>query len=287
MDLSKYRVDSGKGFDLSGYDAGDTGGYGSKQDAAGDTAKNIRVMMELQDKLYAHDRYSVLIIIQAMDAAGKDSTIKHVMGGLNPQGTQVYSFKVPSAEEMDHDYLWRINKSLPERGRIGIFNRSYYEDVLVVRVHDLVRGSRLPQEFVNDDIWEKRYRQICDYERYLLENGTVPIKLFLHVSRDEQKKRFLERIDDPTKNWKFSACDVKERGYWKEYENAYTEAIKNTSTKDAPWYVIPADKKWFTRLLVSEVIVDRLKKLDLKYPELSPEQLKSLTAAKVQLINEK
>ena len=261
MDISKYRVDSGKGFDLADYDAGDSGDYDGKKDAAEDTEKNIREMMELQDKLYAHDRYALLLILQAMDAAGKDSTIKHVMGGFNPQGTQVYSFKVPSVEEMDHDYLWRNNKSLPERGRIGIFNRSYYEEVLVVRVHDLVQTSHLPRELVNEDIWETRYRQIRDYERYLLENGTVPIKLFLHVSKEEQKKRFLERIDDPAKNWKFSAADVRERGLWKEYENAYTEAIKNTSTKDAPWYVIPADKKWFTRLLVSEVILDRMKKI--------------------------
>jgi len=287
MDISKYRVDSGKGFNLSDYDTGDTNGYGGKEDAADDTAQNIKVMAQLQDKLYAHDRYALLLIIQAMDAAGKDSTIKHVMGGLNPQGTQVFSFKVPSLEEMDHDYLWRNNKALPERGRIGIFNRSYYEEVLVVRVHDLVRSSRLPPEIITDSVWDQRYRQICDYERYLVENGTVPIKIFLHVSKDEQKKRFLERIDDPTKNWKFSAADVKERGYWKEYQSAYADAIKNTAAKDAPWYVVPADKKWFTRLLVSEIIVERMKKLNLAYPELSPEQLKALTASKVLLINEK
>jgi PPK2 family polyphosphate:nucleotide phosphotransferase len=221
-----------------------------------------------------------------MDAAGKDSTIKHVMSGLNPQGTQVYSFKQPSKEELDHGYLWRITKSLPERGRIGIFNRSHYEEVLVVKVHDLLKFQRLPEEVIKNNIWEQRYRQISDFEKYLFENGTVVLKFFLHVSKDEQKKRFMDRINDPSKNWKFSAADVEERKFWDHYQKAYEEAISATSTKYAPWYIIPSDKKWFARLLVSDIIVDALKKLKLEYPKLSKEQLEELEKSKKALLAE-
>ena len=243
-------------------------------------------MTELQDKLYAMDKYSMLLIFQAMDAAGKDSTIKHVMSGLNPQGTQVFSFKQPSKEELDHAYLWRITKSLPERGRIGIFNRSHYEDVLVVKVHNLLKYQQIPEELIDDKIWEKRYNHINEFEKYLYENGTIVLKFFLHVSKDEQKKRFLERIDDPAKNWKFSTADVEERKFWKDYQKAYEEAISATSKKDAPWFIIPADKKWFTRLLVSEIIINKLESLNLKYPQLSKEQIAELQKSKEALLSE-
>jgi len=222
-----------------------------------------------------------------MDAAGKDSTIKHVMSGLNPQGCQVSSFKQPSSEELDHDYLWRCLKCLPERGRIGIFNRSYYEEVLVVKVHDLVKTAKLPEEFKTDGIWEARYRQIRDYERYLFENGTRIVKFFLHVSKKEQKERFLARIEEPGKRWKFSASDLKERAFWGEYRKAYEEAIEETSRKSTPWYVIPADKKWFARLAVSEVIVETLKDMKLEYPKVSKEQEKALMECRKQLLAEK
>ncbi|HQJ46989.1 MAG TPA: polyphosphate kinase 2 family protein, partial [Ignavibacteriaceae bacterium] len=244
MKTSNYLVSPGKKIRLSDYSTNDTLDLKSKEDATKLLEKNIENMRELQDKLYASNIYSLLIIFQAMDAAGKDGTIKHVMSGLNPQGTQVYSFKQPSKEELDHGYLWRIYKALPERGRIGIFNRSHYEEVLVVKVHNLIRYQQLPSELVDDKIWQRRYEQINNFEKYLHENGTVVLKFFLNISKDEQKKRFLKRIEDPAKHWKFSADDINERKYWNEYHKAYEDAINATSKDYAPWYVIPADKKW-------------------------------------------
>lgn len=245
--------------------------------------ENVKKMSILQDKLYAHNKYGILMVFQAMDAAGKDSAIKHVMSGVNPQGTQVYSFKQPSAEELDHDYLWRTSKSLPERGRIGIFNRSYYEEVLVVKVHDLIQKQQLPDEMKYSDIWERRYRQIREFERYLTENGIIPIKFFLHLSRDEQKSRFLRRLEKPSKNWKFSAGDLKERKYWDEYQKTYEQAISATSTAYAPWYVVPADTKWFSRLIISNVIIQILENLNMSYPTLDNEQLENLEKYKSEL----
>jgi PPK2 family polyphosphate:nucleotide phosphotransferase len=284
LDVSAYRVDSGKGFKLAKVKTDDTGNYRSKDEAAKDLAENIQKITELQDRLYAADRYALLVIIQAMDTAGKDGVIKHVMSGLNPQGTQVYSFKQPSAEELDHDYLWRINKSLPERGRIGIFNRSHYEEVLVVKVHNLVQGERIP-ELTN--IWEERYRQIRNFEQHLFENGTIPIKFMLHISKDVQKERLLARMDDPAKNWKFSEGDIKERAFWEDYQRCYEEMIVATSAKHAPWYVIPADKKWFARLAVSEAIVQTMIGLKLEYPKLDTTQQQALTRCKDLLQQEK
>jgi len=244
-------------------------------------------MAELQDKLYADNKWALLIIFQALDAAGKDGAIKHVMSGLNPQGTQVFSFKQPSAEEMDHDYLWRITKSLPERGRIGIFNRSHYEEVLVVRVNDYVKTSQLPYQFMTEDLWSDRFRQISNFERYLYENGILTVKFFLNVSKEEQKRRFMERIENPAKNWKFSSSDIKERGLWDEYQKVTEEAIAGTAAKEAPWYIIPADKKWFARLIISEVIVETLEKLNLEYPKLSEAQIQNLSKYKEILLSEK
>jgi len=286
MDYNKFRVKPNTKVSLSKISTSDTGEFKLKKEAEVELKENIRRMVKLQSKLYAQDRYSLLIVFQAMDAAGKDSTIKHVMSGLNPQGTQVYSFKQPSKTELDHGYLWRINKALPERGRIGIFNRSHYEEVLIVRVHDLVKYQKLPEKLLNADIWEKRYRQINDFEKYLSENGMVILKFFLHISKGEQKKRFLKRINDPDKNWKFSESDIKERSYWNEYQKAYQEAISATSKIYAPWFVIPSDKKWFTRLAVSEIIVDAMKKLKPDYPKLDKKQLTGLKRAKELLLKE-
>lgn len=233
---------------------------------------NIRKIAALQERLFAQNRHGLLIVLQAMDAAGKDGTIKHVMSGLNPQGTQVVSFKAPSSEELDHDYLWRISKALPRRGEIGIFNRSHYEDVIVARVHDLVSGSQLPQELVTPDIWEKRYRQIRDFEKYLGENGIKVVKIFLHVSKEEQRKRLLDRINQPDKNWKFNSGDINERRYWDQYQEAYELLLNHTSTPEAPWYVVPADRKWFARYLVSEIVLDALRQLDPQFPELTQKE---------------
>lgn len=254
--------------------------------------ENTEKLMKLQDKLYAHDKYSILIIFQAMDAAGKDGTIKHVMSGINPQGCQVFSFKQPSAEELDHDYIWRIYKSLPERGRIGIFNRSHYEDVLVAKVHpSIVLNGKLPDikkvEDVDDKFWKKRYRQINDMERHLSENGTIIIKFFLNVSHEEQEERFLARLDDESKNWKFSASDLKEREYWDDYMKAYSDMLTHTSTDEAPWYVIPADKKWFMRYIVGEIICHRMEKLDIHYPSLTDDAKQEIEKAKQALIKKK
>lgn len=287
MKTSKYFVKPGTSVSLSKLSTKDTAGIKSKEDAKKFLDTNIEKMIELQDKLYASDKYSMLLIFQAMDAAGKDSTIKHVMSGLNPQGTQVYSFKQPSSEELDHGFLWRIQKVVPERGRIGIFNRSHYEEVLVVKVHDLLKYQHIPDELIDEKIWKKRYEQINDFEKYLAENGTVVLKFFLHVSKEEQKDRFLARIDDKTKNWKFSSADIEERKFWDRYQSAYEQAISSTSKKNAPWYIIPSDKKWFARLLVSQIVVEKLKKLDLKYPELSAEQASELQKCKQALLDEK
>jgi PPK2 family polyphosphate:nucleotide phosphotransferase len=264
----------------------DTGDFKSKKDAKKILKKNIKKMYKLQNMLYAYDRYSLLIIFQAMDAAGKDGTIKHVMSGLNPQGTQVFSFKQPSVEELDHDYLWRIHSHVPERGRIGIFNRSHYEEVLVVRVHDLIKNQKIPAELINGDIWKTRYREINDFEKHLCENGTIIIKFFLHVSKDEQKKRFMKRIDTPEKNWKFSESDVNERKFWENYQAAYSEAISATSKKHAPWFIIPADHKWFMRYSVSQVIVETMEEISMSYPVLSEKQQDELQKYKVLLSNE-
>lgn len=270
----------GKKHSVSDFDSSFTDDL-SKQDAKAQLAKDVEKLSELQSMLYAQDRYSVLIIFQAMDAAGKDGTIKHVMSGINPQGCQVYSFKQPSTEELDHDYLWRISRCLPERGRIGIFNRSHYEDVLIAKVHpEIVLSNKLPGiENIRDidaNFWKRRYRQINDFERYLAENGTVILKFFLNVSKAEQKKRFTERLNDPSKNWKFSAADIKEREFWDDYMKAYTDVLSKTSTKIAPWYVIPADNKWFMRYAVGRIVCDRMSQLDLHYPKLSGEELAKL-----------
>lgn len=272
---------------LSKISTSDTNGFNSKKEAKAMLKDNIKKMVELQAKLYAQDKYAMLIIFQAMDAAGKDGTIKHVMSGLNPQGTQVYSFKQPSKTELDHGYLWRINKALPEKGRIGIFNRSHYEDVLVVRVHDLISDQITPLKFRNKNIWKQRFQQINNFEKYLYENGIIILKFFLHISKDEQKKRFLKRIDDPAKNWKFSEGDIKERAYWENYQKVYQEAISETSKTYAPWFIIPADKKWFTRLVVSEIIVYEMEKLEPDYPKLTGEQLNKLRKAKELLLDDK
>jgi PPK2 family polyphosphate:nucleotide phosphotransferase len=282
MDIDKFLIKEGTKLDLGKHSTTFSGDYTDKAQAAKDLADNIARMRDLQDVLYAQDVYSLLIIFQAMDAAGKDSAIENVMSGVNPQGCHVVSFKQPSSEEMDHDYLWRHQKALPERGKIGIFNRSHYEEVLVVRVHPaILQGSQLPAaEKADKDIWTKRFKHIRDWEDHLVENGTHVIKFFLNVSKDEQKKRFLSRIAEPEKNWKFSAADVKERGHWDEYMKSYEEAISATSTENSPWYVIPADKKWFTRLAISEIIVKKLESLDLHYPKLGDAKMAELGEAK-------
>ena len=248
-------------------------------------AMGVSVLAALQDMLYAQDRWAVLLIFQAMDAAGKDGAVKHVMSGVNPQGCQVFSFKAPSPEELDHDYLWRCFRHLPERGRIGIFNRSYYEETLIVRVHrEFLEKQKLPPELVTKDIWQERFQDIRQFERYLTRNGVVIRKFFLHVSKKEQKKRFLERIEEPEKHWKFSASDIEERQYWNDYMGAYEDTIRNTATKQAPWYVVPADNKWFTRVVVAAAVIEALSSLDLHYPEVSKEKLKQLSAAKKALL---
>jgi PPK2 family polyphosphate:nucleotide phosphotransferase len=285
-----YRIETGKDFRLKQIDPGDTGELEKedKDDAKEALQTGVEALTELQDMLYAQDAWAVLLIFQAMDAAGKDSAIKHVMSGVNPQGCQVAAFKAPSQEELDHDFLWRCQRHLPERGRIGIFNRSYYEEVLVVRVHpEVLEKQKVPKKLLGDKVWKKRYRDIRAYERYLSNNGIITIKFFLYVSREEQKKRFLERLEDPEKHWKFSATDVKERTYWKDYLKAYERMIQNTATKNAPWYVVPADNKWYTRVVVASAIIDGLASLNLHYPKVSDENLKELAAAKKALMAEK
>lgn len=283
-----YRVDDGAKFRLKDFDPDDTASLRTKEQAQELLQKGIARMAELQDMLYAQDRWGVLLIFQAMDAAGKDSAIKHVMSGLNPQGCQVYSFKTPSVEELDHDYLWRTVKCIPERGRIGVFNRSYYEEVLVVRVHpELLQQERIPSSLVSKEIWKQRFEDIGAFERYLSRNGIVVRKFFLNVSKKEQKARFLKRLEEPEKNWKFSPADVQEREHWDEYMHAYEEMIASTASKHAPWYVVPADNKWFTRVVVAAAIVDTLQDLNLSYPKVDAEKRKQLEAARVLLSGDK
>jgi PPK2 family polyphosphate:nucleotide phosphotransferase len=286
--VKPFRVDGGKRLRLKDYDPGDTRGIESKEKAEKYLAKGIERLADLQEKLYAQDRWAVLLVFQAMDAAGKDGAIKHVMSGVNPQGCQVFSFKAPTAEDLDHDFLWRTAKCLPERGRIGIFNRSYYEEVLVVRVHpEILAKQKLPASVVTKKIWKERHEDIAAHERYLARNGVAIVKFFLHVSRAEQKRRFLERLDRPEKNWKFSSADAKERGHWKDYMRAYEEMIQATSTKEAPWYVVPADKKWFSRLVVAGAIIDAMERLGLHFPKVDEAQKKELALARAALASEK
>lgn len=286
MNLEVFKANGNKKNILKDFSTNFTGDISSKKEGEKILKENRKIMREFQDKFYAYDKYSLLIIFQAMDAAGKDSAIKHVMSGLNPQGTQVFSFKQPSKEELDHDYLWRTTKSLPERGRIGIFNRSYYEEVLVVRVHNLVKYQNIPSEFVTPQIWNERYEQIKSFEKHIYQNGTIVLKFFLNISKEEQKERFLKRLETPSKNWKFSAGDLEERKLWGEYQRCYQDAINATSTSFAPWYIIPADHKWFARLVVSEIINNTLKNLDMHYPKLDEEQIKNLDLYKAELEKE-
>jgi PPK2 family polyphosphate:nucleotide phosphotransferase len=282
-----FRVDNGKKFRLKDFDPADTLEYDDedKPRAKEALASGIELLCDLQDRLYAQDKWALLLIFQAMDAAGKDGVIKHVMSGVNPQGCQVYSFKAPSAEELDHDYLWRCLKVLPNRGHIGIFNRSYYEDVLVVRVHpELLARQKLPDKLVTKHIWKERFEDIRNIERHLTHNGVVVRKFFLHVSKKEQKRRFLERIDNPDKNWKFSASDSAERDHWDDYMEAYEDMIRHTATPEAPWYIVPADNKWFTRIVVAAAIIETLVSLRLKYPEVGPAKLKELAATRATLV---
>ena len=282
-----FRVKDGDGFRLESIDPGDTRGIKSKAQAAAGLARGVQRLAALQEKLYADDHWAVLVILQAMDAAGKDSTIEHVMSGVNPQGTQVFTFKAPSPEELDHDFLWRTTRCLPERGRIGIFNRSYYEEVLVVRVHPEFLGKqRLPAGLVKRDVWRQRFESITAHERHLVRNGTLVLKFFLHVSRDEQRRRLLARLDEPAKNWKFNADDLGERDRWDEYMAAYEDTIRHTATRHAPWYVVPSDHKWFTRLVVVDAMVEALEGLDLAFPVMPAEQRKAMQAARAALERE-
>ena len=284
----RFRVTDGPNFRMKDFDPAETLGLKSKEHAQETLEHGIARLCDLQEKLYAQDRWAILVVLQAMDAAGKDSTIKHVMSGLNPQGCSVSSFKEPSTEELNHDFLWRAAHALHERGRIGIFNRSYYEEVLVVRVHpEILSRERLPADLVSGKIWQERFEDIKAFERYLGRNGIVVLKFFLNVSKKEQKRRFLERLDQPEKNWKFSASDVLERQHWDEYMGAYEDMIRNTSTKRAPWYVVPADHKWFTRVVVAEALVHALNKLDLSFPQVDAEKRKDLKKARTILNNEK
>jgi PPK2 family polyphosphate:nucleotide phosphotransferase len=283
-----YRISAGRRFRLDSIDPSDTGPLKDKQRAKKRLESGVERLAELQDLLYAHDRWSVLLIFQAMDAAGKDGAIKHVMSGVNPQGCEVHSFKAPSAEEMDHDFLWRCLKALPQRGRIGIFNRSYYEETLVVRVHpDFIERQKIPAQLVTKRIWQERFEDIRAVERYLARNGTLVLKFFLHVSHDEQRRRFLSRLDEPEKHWKFSSADVAERRHWKAYMNAYEDMIRHTAADWAPWYVVPADNKWFTRLVIAEAVIGALESLKLHYPIVSPEAHKGMQTARRSLLREK
>jgi PPK2 family polyphosphate:nucleotide phosphotransferase len=284
MDTTRFRVRPGRDLNLRSYEPGDTRPFKNKHKVEQLLAAGIDRLVSLQEHLYAQDRWSVLLIFQAMDAAGKDSAIKHVMSGLNPQGTQVFSFKRPSDEELDHDYLWRTTRALPERGRIGIFNRSYYEEVLVVRVHpEILARQKVPSGLVSPRIWTERYEDINAFERYLSRNGTLIRKFFLHVSKDEQRRRFLERLDDPAKNWKFAAADLDERDRWDAYMKAYEQALSKTSTVEAPWFVVPADHKWFTRLVIARLVVEALESLDLRFPKASREHRDALAEARRRL----
>ncbi len=283
-----YRVTSGRSFRLKDVDPADTAHLETDENAKAYLAAGVQMLTDLQERLWAADRWGVLMIFQAMDAAGKDSTIKHVMSGVNPQGVHVNSFKAPSGEELDHDFLWRTTKCLPERGRIGIFNRSYYEDVLVVRVHpELLENRKLPDALVTKDIWKQRFEDIRAFERYLARNGYLVLKFFLHISREEQRRRFLSRLDEPAKNWKFSAGDVEERRHWNDYMAAYEDMIQHTSARHAPWYVVPADHKWFARLVVASALIDGLESLDLELPSVDATKRRELSAARIALEREK
>jgi PPK2 family polyphosphate:nucleotide phosphotransferase len=290
---SRHLVADGDGFDFGRCDPADTGPFtdgdraAAKESTKALLADGVRVLSEMQDKLYAQNRWSLLLVFQAMDAAGKDGVIKHVMSGINPQGCEVHSFKAPSAEELDHDFMWRCTRLAPRRGMIGIFNRSYYEEVLVVRVHrEYLRGQQLPPELVGKSIWKERFQDMRKYERYLARNGTMIRKFFLHVSKDEQKRRFLERIDDPSKNWKFSAGDVSERAHWDEYMECYDDMIRATARPHAPWIVVPADNKWYTRLVVSSAIVEALASVDLHYPRMDDAARAQLAESRARLLAE-
>jgi PPK2 family polyphosphate:nucleotide phosphotransferase len=282
-----YRVTNGKQFRLKDIDPSDSGEFGQEDKPAALEALELGTdaLCELQERLYAQDRWALLLVFQAIDAAGKDSAIKHVMSGVNPQGCQIYSFKGPSAEELDHDYLWRCFKSLPERGRIGIFNRSYYEELIVVRVHpELLASQKVPDELIGAKIWKQRAADIRNMEQYLSNNGVVIRKFFLHLSKKEQKKRFLERLDKPEKNWKFSLGDMREREHWNEYQAAYEDTIRRTATPRAPWYVVPADRKWFTRIVVAAAVIDALGSLDLRYPEITAQRKRELAQGRRELL---
>ena len=284
MDTNRFRVRPGGRISLRRYDPADTHPYKSKQKASKQLDADIARLVSLQEQLYAQDRWSVLLIFQAMDAAGKDSAIKHVMSGLNPQGTQVFAFKRPSDEELDHDYLWRTTRALPERGRIGIFNRSHYEEVLVVRVHpEILARQKLPPSLVSRRIWAERFEDINAFERYLSRNGTLVRKFFLHVSKEEQRRRFLERLDDPSKNWKFAEADLDERNRWNDYGKAYEQMLSGTSTDECPWFIVPADHKWFTRLVIARLVIEALEGLDLRFPKASPTHRAELAAARTRL----
>ena len=286
----RYRVASNTKFKLKDYPTSVNSDLGKEEKPVAQKVLQLGVdaLANMQDKLYAQDKWSLLVIFQAMDAAGKDGAIKHVMSGINPQGCEVTAFKSPSAEELDHDYLWRCQKQLPERGRIGIFNRSYYEEVLVVRVHEqILMSQKLPEKMITKDIWEDRFKDIRNFEKYLYHNGTKVIKFFLNVSRDEQRKRFIERIDNPEKNWKFSATDARERSYWKDYMKAYEEMIRNTSTKKSPWYVVPADNKSYARIVIASAVINALVELGLEYPRVSKEKIAELKTIKQTLMDEK
>jgi PPK2 family polyphosphate:nucleotide phosphotransferase len=281
MAEDRFRVRPDKKFRLQDHDPGFTGRFESKEDGKRHLEKGLEKLRDLQEKLYAQDQWAVLLIFQAMDAAGKDSVIEHVMSGVNPQGCQVFSFKAPSSEELDHDFLWRTTRCLPERGRIGVFNRSYYEEVLVVRVHpEILARQKIPASLVTDRIWKERYEDIGAFERYLSRSGTVIRKFFLNVSKEEQRQRFLARLDQPEKNWKFAAADVEERQHWDEYMKAYEKMIEATTSEEAPWFVIPADHKWFTRLAVADVIVETMEALGLHFPEVSEKQRQELARAR-------
>jgi PPK2 family polyphosphate:nucleotide phosphotransferase len=286
--VEPYRITNGEKFRLKDHDPADTGGLKDKQQAQSLLEESTELLSHMQEKLYAQDRFALLLIFQAMDAAGKDGAIKHVMSGVNPQGCAVYSFKSPSNEELDHDYLWRTHKCMPPRGKIGIFNRSYYEEVLVVRVHPpILKAQKLPDRLITKHIWDQRYEDINAFERYVTHNGIVIRKFFLHVSKKEQKKRFLVRLEDSKKNWKFSLADVQERNYWKNYQETYEEMIQSTATKHAPWHIIPADNKWFTRLAVASAIVCTLDELDLAFPDVDKVKKKELAAVRDSLLAQK
>jgi PPK2 family polyphosphate:nucleotide phosphotransferase len=286
--VSPYCITDGKKFRLKDFDPADTNGIKSRKAAQSILESSSLMLAEMQEKLYAQDVWALLLIFQGMDAAGKDGAIKHVMSGINPQGCDVHAFKTPTNEELDHDFMWRAHKVMPGRGKIGIFNRSYYEEVLVVRVHPpLLKAEKLPEELITKHIWEDRYEDINAFEKFLARNGTVIRKFFLHVSKEEQKRRFLERLEDSKKNWKFSMDDIKERKFWGDYQEAYEEMVQNTATKRAPWYVIPADNKWYGRLVIASAIIEVLNGLDLKFPDVDEEKKKELEAIQQALLKEK